>query len=551
MVLGPNPTEAGGPIVPELLPLEQAMTNYMAGHGFNTGTLALMKDSKLVFRQGYGWRDANLTIPTHPDNLFRLASVSKPITDSAIRKLVNAGALTTSTKIYSYLGIQPWGGVLGDARIPDITVQHLLDHQGGWDRDISPVGDAVFSTIQISTDMGLSYPAAASNVISWMFSKPLDFAPGTSTAYSNFGYQILGRIIEKASGKSYINYLQQDLLGPFGITDIIQSRSRPWDLDPWETWYADSTYLYPSAVDYPTNLFVRWADGGGYYESFDAFGGLSASALGLCRYMLNYWVGGDYRVPGSSYGWTYIFYGSLPATTTVIHQDITQDSGSTNGVEFAALFNARTGGNDSDEAHTAILNASSTISSWPANGGGMIQWSVAVTNVDKNAGTVTVPILRSGLSTLPVKASYTTYSKTAGTTNYVPTSGIISLGSGVTATNITVPILNDGHIKPTQQFLLELISASGGAWLGDRVTCLVNILDNSTPPRFTGQPVMTNGVFRAQITGATGLIVRVEFSTNLLNWLPLQTFTNTTGLLPVSDTNAPLRPRTFYRAVVP
>src|ERR1039458_6839822 len=44
MVLGPNPTEAGGPIVPELLPLEQAITNYMAGHGFNTGTLALMKD---------------------------------------------------------------------------------------------------------------------------------------------------------------------------------------------------------------------------------------------------------------------------------------------------------------------------------------------------------------------------------------------------------------------------------------------------------------------------------------------------------------------------
>jgi hypothetical protein len=62
---------------------------------------------------------------------------------------------------------------------------------------------------------------------------------------------------------------------------------------------------------------------------------------------------------------------------------------------------------------------------------------------------------------------------------------------------------------------------------------------------------MTSGVLHAQITGATGLTVRVEFSTNLLNWQPLQTFTNTTGLLPVSDTSAPLRPRTFYRAVVP
>lgn len=552
IVLGANPTEAGGPLVPELLPLEQAMTNFMAGRGFNTGTLALMKDSKLVFRQGYGWRDANLTIPTHPDNLFRLASVSKPITGSAIRKLFNAGVISPSTKIYSYLGIQPWRGVLGDSRIPDITVQQLLDHQGGWNRDISPVGDAVFSTIQISTDMGLSYPAAASNVVSWMFSKPLDFAPGTSSAYANFGYQILGRIIEKASGKSYIDYLQQDLLGPYGITNVIQSRSRPRDLDPWETWYADAAYLYRSAVDYPTNLYVRWADGGGYYESFDAFGGLSASALSLCRYMLNYWVGGDRRVPGSYYGWTYIFYGSLPGTTTVIHQSITQNPASTNGLEFAALFNARTGGNDNDEAHTAILNASSAITSWPANGGGMIQWSVAATNVDKNAGVVTVPIIRSGLSTLPVKVSYMTYSKTAGTTNYVPTSGILSLGAGVTATNVTVPILNDGHIEPTRQFLLELLSASGGAWLGDRVTCVVNILDNSTPPRFAGQPVMTDGAFRAQITGATGLIVRVEFSTNLLNnWLPLQTFTNTTGLWTVTDTNASLRSTTIYRALVP
>ena len=68
-------------------------------------------------------------------------------------------------------------------------------------KDTSPVGDAVFKTIQISTEMGLSYPAAPTNVISWMFSKPLDFAPGTSNVYANFGYQLLGRVIEKASGK--------------------------------------------------------------------------------------------------------------------------------------------------------------------------------------------------------------------------------------------------------------------------------------------------------------------------------------------------------------
>src|SRR5258705_454913 len=90
------PLPASGPIVPELAPLEQAMTNYMATHGFEAGTLALMKDSKLVLRQGYGWRDSYKTNALHPDNLFRLASVSKTLTGCAIKKLVNAGQFSTS-----------------------------------------------------------------------------------------------------------------------------------------------------------------------------------------------------------------------------------------------------------------------------------------------------------------------------------------------------------------------------------------------------------------------------------------------------------------------
>jgi len=315
----PTNRPGSGPIVPELAPLEQAMTNFLVAHRFEAGTLALMHDSKLVFRQGYGWRDTNFTTVIHPDNLFRLASVSKMLTASSIYKLVAAGKITTGTKIYSYLGIPPWGGVLGDSRITNITVQNLLDHSGGWNKDTSPVGDPVFRTIQISTNMGLNYPAAPTNVISWMFSKPLDFTPGTTNAYANFGYMLLGRVIEKASGKSYINYVQQDLLGSAGLTNIlgftnvVQSRSRPRDLAPWEIWYADQPQFLPgSAVDFPTNLTARFIDGGEYYESYDSFGGLSASAIGLCHYLLNYLEGYNARLPGSTFSWNYIFYGISP-----------------------------------------------------------------------------------------------------------------------------------------------------------------------------------------------------------------------------------------------
>ncbi len=212
---------ASGPIVPELAPLEQAMTNFLVAHQFASGTLTLMSGSKLVLRQGYGWRDTNFTAAIHPDNLFRLASVSKKLTASAIYKLVDAGRITTSTKMYAYLGIAPWGGVLGDTRITNITVQNLLDHSGGWNDNISPVGDPVFSTVTISAALGLNHPATPTDVISWMFSKPLDFAPGTTNVYSNFGYMLLGRVIEKASGKTFINYIQQDLLGNVVITNAL------------------------------------------------------------------------------------------------------------------------------------------------------------------------------------------------------------------------------------------------------------------------------------------------------------------------------------------
>src|SRR5258708_23257847 len=140
-----------------------------------------------------------------------------------------------------------------------------------------------------------------------MFSKTLDFKPGQSNAYENFGYMLLGRVIEKASGKSYMNYIQQDLLGnaglvnALGFTNVMQSRSRPGDLAPWEIWYADQPQtLSRSAVDFPTNVFARGIDGADYFESFDSFGGLSASAIGLCHYLLSYLEGGNARLPGST-----------------------------------------------------------------------------------------------------------------------------------------------------------------------------------------------------------------------------------------------------------
>ena len=163
-----------------------------------------------------------------------------------------------------------------------------------------------------------------------------------------------------------------------------------------------------------------------------------------------------------------------------------------------------------------------------------------------------VPLVRSGASNLAVKVSFTTYALTAGASNYVSTSGIVNFAPSVTSQNVTIPILNDRVIDPTRQFSLELISASGGAWLGDRVTAVVNILDTNTPPGFTGQPVLLpNGNFQFQFISSTGLVMTVEYSTNLINWQPLETFTNATTLTTITDTNANSRMNSFYRVAVP
>ena len=550
-----------GPVVPELAPLEAAMTNFLAAHNFEAGTLALMKDSKLVFRQGYGWRDANFTSVIHPDNLFRLASVTKPLTASAIYKLVAEGKITTGTKVYDYLGIAPWNGTLGDSRITNITVQNLLDHSGGWNNNTSPVGEAMLKCILITTNMGLDHPANPTNIISWMFSKPLDFTPGTTNVYANIGYLILGRVIEKAGGKSYVNYLQHDLLGNAGLTNIlgftnvVQSRSRPADLAPWEIWYADGPQFLPqSAVDFPTNVSARFIDGGDYYESFDSWGGMSASAIGLCHYLQSYLEGYGARVPGATLNWDYNFFGSLPGASSILHQTILQNSTMTNGIEYAALFNERydTVEGANFAAYAAITNAIASITSWPTNGGGMIQWSTTATNVNKNSGTITVPLVRSGASNLAVKVSYTTYALSAGSSNFVAARGVVAFAAGVTNQNVTIPILNDRVIDRTRQFSLELISAAGGAWLGDNLTCVVNILDTNLPPTFTGTPVrLPDGNFQFQFLSSTGLVLTVEYSTNLSVWQPLQTFTNVAALSTFTDTNANSRGNGFYRVVVP
>src|SRR5262249_43405110 len=121
------------------------------------------------------------------------------------------------------LPIAPWPA-LGDSRLRTVTVQEAFNHMGGWDRSRAAIGDPPFQEIFIANQMGIASPPGRDNEIRYMLGQPLDYPPGTLgctdangnpiICYSNFGYMVLGRIIEQWTGMSDINFIQQYVLTP-------------------------------------------------------------------------------------------------------------------------------------------------------------------------------------------------------------------------------------------------------------------------------------------------------------------------------------------------
>ena len=121
---------------------DDAMQQFMRDRGLRSGTLCVARDSTIVLERGYGWKTPDHSVPLRYDALLRIASLVKPITDAAITKLVAANALEFSDFAFDLGQGNP--GILSispvntpDSDLDAITVQHLLDHEGGWDTDVS------------------------------------------------------------------------------------------------------------------------------------------------------------------------------------------------------------------------------------------------------------------------------------------------------------------------------------------------------------------------------------------------------------------------------
>jgi N-acyl-D-amino-acid deacylase len=257
------------------------MRGFVREHGVPGASLAIAKDGKLVYARGFGWADPAQKVPVRPDAQFRIASISKPITAVVIMQLVEAGKLALDAPAFALLGHQATlQDESCDPRLSQITIQQLLQHRAGWDRQAS--FDPMFIPQRVRKRFDLAGPPSTQEIIRFMLEQPLDFDPGTRYAYSNFGYCVLGRVIEKVTGMSYAEAVKGLLLEPLQLSSLELGGSLPEDRRPREVWYQDRTQRTRRAVQAPDReLPIAYSHD---QEVLDAHGGWIANASDLALF---------------------------------------------------------------------------------------------------------------------------------------------------------------------------------------------------------------------------------------------------------------------------
>lgn len=280
-----------GEDLPEFAAFDAALRAYLDESCFPGITAAATWDGRLIYRRSYGWTDYTHTTPLHYSTPMGLGSCTKPITTTLLRNLIRGGQLADTDRMVDVLGLTPPPGMEWVPGFSEILIGHLNVHSGGIPR-YKPDNDAVGALL------GLGRPANFAELISWQGTQPLLFAPGTGTSYSNFGFGILGAVIEKITGDRYEKAVTERLGGPLGAYTIRGPTDEP--------------YLTPTPPGVlPATLYLNNS----------AAGGMLASAPDYCRYMRAFRMTGVPKAtatPGG--GFFYTFYGSVDDVFAVARQ---------------------------------------------------------------------------------------------------------------------------------------------------------------------------------------------------------------------------------------
>ena len=191
-------------------------------------SVAIGRNGQFVHNQTIGMADRKNLQQAVESSLFRIASLSIPITAVTIFTLIEKSQIHLSDKVFGLSGVlgTKYGNPPYQRYVADVTVDHLLTHTaGGWTAD---------STDPMFRDNSWDQ----TKLISWTLQNlPLSNPPGSNWAFSNFGYCVLGRIIEQVTGQPYLSYVQANILAPCGISDMAIARNKQGEHAPNEVTY--------------------------------------------------------------------------------------------------------------------------------------------------------------------------------------------------------------------------------------------------------------------------------------------------------------------------
>jgi CubicO group peptidase (beta-lactamase class C family) len=211
-----------------------------------SGAILLARDGKVLLSKGYGMANLEAETPNTPQTKFRLGSLTKQFTAAAVLLLQERGKLGVQDAVCKYVENCP-------AAWQAVTIHHLLTHTSGIPNMTS---FPEFRKVKF-------FPTTPAQSVAMFRDKPLEFTPGEKFNYSNSGYVLLGHIIERASGKSYADFLRENIFQPLGMKNtgldmnsaVIKNRAAGYTRGPQgilNAQYIDMTIPFAAGAMYST-----------------------------------------------------------------------------------------------------------------------------------------------------------------------------------------------------------------------------------------------------------------------------------------------------------
>lgn len=373
--------DAGALKTSDLSKINHKIQAFMNTYNIPGLQIAVSKDEKLIFARGYGKADQENNLLMGPNLKGRIASLSKPITSAAIHKLAQQDrGLSLNSRVFGPNSV--FGNTYGtrplNTREQNIRIVNLLEHTAGgnpWDnntdlehsnsnpkaKEPNATSDPMFQNSQFNH----------AQLFTWILdSRNPDYDPGTYYAYSNFGYSLLGRIIEHRTNQSYETWVRNNILKPAGAEAMYISKNS-------KSQKRNNEMVYYGGNPYGANIY-----------RMDSHGGWAGSVIDLLRFMsrVDGRPGKPDILPASaiqsmksrtSYTSNPVYtrnYGKgwgLLSGDGVTHTGALDGSYSIlqfrdNGLAFAIIINSRSGhkdfANDFNDLGSEVMNL---ISAWP------------------------------------------------------------------------------------------------------------------------------------------------------------------------------------------